>query len=338
MRNLKESIGLICLIFILNACASQKSLIPPGQVPRAQESSAADEGYGHEVLGQLTNKYAISRDDLAIARVRKIVDALANAAGGSQHPWHVYVLEGDQVVNAAATRGNHIFVWTGLLKLVDNDNELATVLAHEIAHILAGHTNPNPSEQAREILAAVLGQAAGVAAGPYAPSIASSIVHGVVSGFIVNPQSKATETEADTIGLYLMADAGFDPESAIHFWRKIDKLPEAGISSLQFFSTHPSADDRIANLQMNLGPAYQRYLNHSQANYRPIQKDQSSRFETWIVEDSKIDVYSEANYSSKLITHLYRGDRVDVAQRYSRWLKISKPVEGFVLGRGLSPQ
>jgi hypothetical protein len=72
----------------------------------------------------------------------------------------VPVLVDDGFVNAAATRGNYIFVWTGLLKKVQNEGELATVLAHEIGHVLAGHTTPTPEEETRQIMAQGLGIAA----------------------------------------------------------------------------------------------------------------------------------------------------------------------------------
>jgi predicted Zn-dependent protease len=130
--------------------------VPPGVIPEQPYVSAEDEQYGAAVLSELTKQYPLERDDQAIARTRSLVERLARAAHADQNPWNVFLLRGDDVVNAAATKGNYVFVWTGMLREARSDGELATVIAHELGHLLAGHTQPTPAEEASQIVSAVL--------------------------------------------------------------------------------------------------------------------------------------------------------------------------------------
>ena len=144
----------ILFVGILTGCAGRVP-IAPGEIPRGSYVTAEDEQYGQQVLATLMKTYPLSQSDHDINRVRDVVDRLADAAGAGDSPWNVYVLRGPDVVNAAATRGHFVFVWTGMLNLVHNDGELAAVLAHEIGHVLADHTMPTPAEEAGQIMASV---------------------------------------------------------------------------------------------------------------------------------------------------------------------------------------
>jgi predicted Zn-dependent protease len=176
----------------------------------------------------------------------------------------VFVLEGDDVVNAAATRGNYVFVWTGMLRTAPDDGELATVLAHELGHLLANHTKPTPAEEASQIMAQATGEIAGqiVATQPgYAPlaQITGILVTELVKAIVVNPDAQRIETEADHIGFFLMADAGYDPNDALRLWSKMANNPNTSGGGLQFLSSHPASDERLEALQALLPAAMERY-------------------------------------------------------------------------------
>jgi predicted Zn-dependent protease len=255
---------LLCFAVLLGGCASGRVIVMPGAIPQGSYVSAEDEAYGHQVLAQITGRYPLSRDDTAISRVRRLVDRLAKAAKADRHPWNVFVLQGDDVANAAATRGNYVFVWTGMLNIAATDGELATVLAHEIGHLLANHTKPTPAEEASQIMAQVSGDIAGqvVAMSPEfnaLAQLAAVVVREAVQAIVVNPESQRLEMEADHIGFFLMADAGFNPNQALSFWTKMSNTPGMGGVPLTFLSSHPSTDERLEALQALLPSAVARY-------------------------------------------------------------------------------
>jgi len=254
---------LIVLVLLLSGCASGRVPVPPGVIPQGTYVSAEDEAYGHQVLASLSAKYPLSRDDSAIQRVRGLVQRLAQAGKVDSHPWNVFVLEGDNVVNAAATRGNYVFVWTGMLNMAQGDGALATVIAHELGHLLANHTKPTAAEEASEIMAEASGQIAGqiIAMDPYyAPlaRLAAVLVSEAVKAIAVNPASQRLEIEADQIGFFLMADAGFDPRDALDFWSRMSATANAGSEVLSFLSSHPDSEDRLQALQALLPEALER--------------------------------------------------------------------------------
>jgi predicted Zn-dependent protease len=253
----------LTLVFTLG-CASGRVAVQPGIVPHEIHVSAEDEAYGHQVLAELSRAYPLSRDDAAIERVRSLVTRLAKAANVNNHPWNVFVLEGDGVVNAAATRGNYVFVWTGMLRTAQTDGELAAVIAHELGHVLANHTKSTPQEEAGAIMAKTTGEIAGqiVASQPgYAPlaQITGILVTELIKAVVVNPESQRLETEADHIGFFLMADAGYDPHDALSLWTKMSESSQASGEVLQFLSSHPASSDRLEALRELLPQALERY-------------------------------------------------------------------------------
>ncbi len=246
-----KSFLLALFFFILLSCAIQHTPVPVGQVPYPPTPTASDSNYGHEVLNMLVKKYPLSTNDFYIEQTRRVVDKLTKVFQPNPYlNWNVYVLEGDDVVNAAATRGNYIFVWTGLLKAIKTEEELATVLSHEIAHVLAGHTKETPEEEVNRMLAVIIGVAVGQALAQQGGTAASfadlgqALTTETVKGVLVNPYQRELEKEADMIGVFLMADAGYDPEKALEFWEKVARDPKFQGPNIEFFSDHPSAEER----------------------------------------------------------------------------------------------
>lgn len=270
---------ILIALLLVSACGPRDVRIAPGDIPEAAYLSAQDEAYGHEVLNQLTQQYPIRYDSEQLTRVRDLVDRLTEASGAGNDPWHVYILEGPDFKNAAATRGNHVFVWTGILNVVRDDDELATILAHEIGHVLARHTMQDPSEEAASILSGTAGTivkeilsqqggAYGLAAG-----LAGALVESTINAVALNPDLQRKELEADQVGLFLMADAGFNPDNAVAFWERIKDDPAFSSALPAFLSTHPSSEQRIERLQTLLPLAEDRY-QYSMKFLKPEPKKQ----------------------------------------------------------------
>ena len=258
-----RALHIALLALTITACSTRVP-VPPGTIPVPKPVSAEDEQYGHQVLGVLTKQHPLETNDRMINKVRDIVDQLATAANADQHPWHVYVLREDETVNAAATRGNHLFVWSGLMKKVRNDTELTTVIAHEFGHLLAEHPKPSPAEMSAQAVTGVAGQVArqallrqgsiGALAG-----IAQVLVEQTLRATLINPESQRLELEADLIGMHLMAQAGLDPRNAIDFWKHAQNSEYFSNNGATFLSTHPSSKDRLKNLEFHLQGALDRY-------------------------------------------------------------------------------
>jgi predicted Zn-dependent protease len=264
VRSLRRFVYFVFLkiaLLILGAvsCTPTRAPVPPGAIPEPGELTREERSYGERVAQQLTSQFPKETNPSILARVNSIVDQLNHSLGSD---WNVYVLRDDNMVNAAASRGNNIFVWTGMLREVQNDGELAVVISHEMSHVLAEHVIPTQAEQANRLIAGLSATAARAATArssmAQVAGLAQALVGQTVSGLIVYPEAQRIEIEADIIGLHLLAESGINPIYAIDFWQRAAERQRAGRLS-QFLSTHPSSEARLEQLHQNLASASQRY-------------------------------------------------------------------------------
>ncbi|WP_348762452.1 M48 family metallopeptidase [uncultured Salinisphaera sp.] len=176
--------------------------------------------------------------------------------------WDVVVFKSDQV-NAFALPGGHIGVYTGLLNVAKNGDQLAAVIGHEVGHVIADHPNERMSQQyatqgGLTALSAFLGGGGG---GAGSQAIMSALGVGAQVGILL-PFSRAQESEADTIGLELMARAGFDPRAAVQLWQNMSAASN-GQKPSEFMSTHPSNEHRIQALESHMNQALAIYQQTS---------------------------------------------------------------------------
>jgi predicted Zn-dependent protease len=159
-----------------------------------------------------------------------------------------YNLVDDKTVNAWCMPGGKIVFYTGILPIAAGETGVAAIMGHEVAHALANHGQQRMSAGMIQQAGAI-----GVAAATNSQSSTEQRIwmqaYGVgssVAGML--PFSRAHETEADEIGLYLMAIAGYNPEEAHKLWQRM-KTNSDGKAPPEFLSTHPSNASRIANLK-----------------------------------------------------------------------------------------
>jgi predicted Zn-dependent protease len=188
----------------------------------------------------------LNTDSAQTVRVRKIAARLINQTGAfrpdaKDWPWAINV-ETSKEVNAYCMPGGRIMVYTGLIdKLNLTDAELATVMAHEISHALREHSREQVSRQMDERVGLT------ALAGLTGLNGASMELASALSDVTFNlPHSRVQESEADEIGLELMARAGYDPNAAISLWKKMMAAGQGGTPG--FLSTHPSSSTRTADL------------------------------------------------------------------------------------------
>lgn len=208
--------------------------------------AASREAYVSTVQG-LRREGKLDASPRVRARVQEITGRLVTEAikmrpDAADWDWSVVVIDEPDTVNAWAMAGGKMAVYTGLLNKVDpTDDELAQVMAHEIAHALANHTAEKMSVQ----MASSLGvAAAGIASdGDRAVLTGASLAAALA---VAMPNSRAAETEADRIGIELAAKAGYDPRAAQTLWQKMAKV--GGSGPPEFLSTHPSPGNRLKRL------------------------------------------------------------------------------------------
>lgn len=195
----------------------------------------------------------ISKDKEKIQRVERIGRRVLRAAGPSgdlppPEDWKFVVFDNDEMVNAFAMPGGKVGVYTGLMKLADNDDQLAVVIAHEVAHVSARHGNERVSQA---VTVSGIGAGLNVALKDQDRETRQLVMaaYGLGAQFgALLPYSRLHESEADEIGLTYMARAGYDPRAAPRFWQKM-KSESEGKSPPEFLSTHPSHDTRIDKMQ-----------------------------------------------------------------------------------------
>lgn len=175
-------------------------------------------------------------------RVRRVGGRMVQAAGLAGRTWDYAVFE-DASPNAFVLPSGQIGVTTGLLKLVQNDDQLATVIGHEVGHVVARHAAERYSTQSTTGL--VLG-AVQSRAGDYSQAIGALGGMGAQLGLLL-PFSRSHELEADRLGVDYVAAAGYKPSESIALWRLMAQQRQSGTP--EFASTHPSDQTRITALQ-----------------------------------------------------------------------------------------
>lgn len=177
----------------------------------------------------------------------------------SEFQWEFNVIDNDTMVNAFCMPGGKVVVFTGIMKVAQTEDGLAVVMGHEIAHALAHHGNERMTQQlgvqgAMTGIDLVLAAREGSAETPQQAQTrqATRQVFMAAAGVgaqvgLLLPFSRKHESEADKIGLYLLAMCGYDVDAAAPFWERMAAL--GGGAPPEFLSTHPSPETRQANLK-----------------------------------------------------------------------------------------
>lgn len=171
------------------------------------------------------------------------------------YSWEFNLVQSDEV-NAFCMPGGKIVVYEGIMKLISSEDELAVIVGHEVAHAVAKHSNERMSQQ---ILAQYGSQALATALSN--KSAVTQQIAGTVYGLgaqygVMLPFSRKHESEADYMGLVFMKIAGYNPDAAVTFWKK---MSAQGGTTPEFLSTHPSDSRRIDDINKALPEIKQKY-------------------------------------------------------------------------------
>ncbi|MBL9199289.1 MAG: M48 family metallopeptidase [Opitutaceae bacterium] len=231
-----------------------------GRKSLALLSTAEEMKLGAASFQEIRQKEKVSADTRSNARVTRIGQRIAAAVGDHlpDAKWEFVVFDSDQL-NAFALPGGKVGVYTGLLKLAENDSELAIVMGHEIGHVTARHGNERMSEaMVIQGVTALATTAADASTSDPQKKQLYGLAFGGASALVtvgrVLPHSRANESEADKMGAIYAARAGYDPRAAVTFWQKMMAQKKAsdgkgGTTLSALLSTHPSDEKRIADLR-----------------------------------------------------------------------------------------
>ena len=244
MRRIRQIACIAAAAALVVSCSSS----PTG---RSQFIIKSDE----EMAMEAERQFAEMRASVPLSTDREIIDYVHCVAVAvvdvlpvqyRDLDWDMSVFESD-AVNAFAMPGGKIGIFTGILKTADNQDRLAAVIGHEIAHVTARHSNERAS---RVPVTGVGVQVAAILLGGGHSGATYTAYEALEAGAALGislPFNRAQESEADIIGLEYMARAGFDPREAVPLWQNMQAENE-GKAPAEFLSTHPSGDTRIEAL------------------------------------------------------------------------------------------
>lgn len=248
MRRILVVVATITLV----ACATS----PLGRKQLVLVSDDSISAQGVASFREMQKKLPPSKDPRTVQYVQCIsnqitrqVPSLPKADSLAVPPnWEVGVFASDDV-NAFALPGGKIGVFTGLLKVANTQDQVAAVIGHEVAHVLARHSAERAS-------ANIPAQVGGMVASVY--GVGQLYGMGVNALFLL-PYSRSHESEADLLGLDLMAMSGFDPRAAVTLWQNMAKQ-SGGAKPPEMMSTHPSDETRMSNLNGRMKSALDLYV------------------------------------------------------------------------------
>jgi predicted Zn-dependent protease len=222
---------------------------------------------GEQAFQQIKQKEQTETDPVINRYVKCVVNPLANQSRGkvNESQWEVVVFRNNQA-NAFALPGGKIGVYTGLLNVAKNQDQLATVIGHEIGHVIANHGAERMSQQAgTELGLQALGSL--TKNNPNQGLLMGALGVGAQVGILL-PFSRTQESEADLIGLDLMAKAGFNPRQSVDLWKNMIAA-SGGNAPPQLLSTHPASENRIQELEKNMPEAEAKYQNAKASGLAP---------------------------------------------------------------------
>jgi metalloendopeptidase OMA1, mitochondrial len=245
----------ICFVVIIVACVttpiSNKSAFI--MIPIRQEIALGKQAYN-----QILKEEKDSSDKKTTNLVKQIGLRLAKVSAMPNLDWEFHLIKSEQQ-NAFALPGGKVAVYTGLLPIAMNEAGLATVMSHEIAHVIARHGAQRMSRQLI-LTAGLMATSISLNNSRQKKMLMAALGVGIVYGLTL-PFSRSNEAEADQIGLTYMAKAGYNPTEAVRFWKRFSSV-KVGKKVPEFLSTHPADNTRITLIN--------RYLTRAKLDYNAL--------------------------------------------------------------------
>lgn len=253
---------LITILILISGCTSKTPYTKRNQMILLSQSQEL--ALGEQSYKETLKKSEVITNTIDSRRVKRIGQRIANIIDRSDYKWEFNLVKND-AKNAFCLPGGKVVVYTGILEVAKNDDQLATVMSHEIAHALARH---GAERMSTGMVAQGVQLVGNIIIGSKAPHLSQSfnIAYGLGAQYgVLLPYGRMQENEADEIGIYLMHEAGYNVHEALNFWQNMSKGKKENI---EFLSTHPSSKTRINNIknaiakiEMNKKPIERKDIN-----------------------------------------------------------------------------
>jgi predicted Zn-dependent protease len=265
IRIISHPAALLVLTLLLLSCSTVPVTERKGLhlVPDSEITTMSYQEYS-----KVLKNSKLSTDVTKVSMVRRVGQRIAVASEellgetgrGSDirnYKWEFNLIEDDKTVNAWCMPGGKVAVYTGLLPYSQDENGLAVVMGHEVAHAIAKHGNERMSQGLLAQVGAI-GLSLALSGSPGVTSNVFMQAYGVGTQVgVLLPYSRVQESEADHIGLILMAKAGYDPRGAIALWQRMNA--KGGSRPPEFLSTHPAPESRIRDIESQIPEAMKYY-------------------------------------------------------------------------------
>ena len=251
------SLSLAVFFFTINACTVKHVPVQFGTIPKLAVPSPGAEDFGKALFQELLVDYDLDSDNQERDKLVEVFNQLTKAAEVDHLPWHLNLLNGPEIVDIRAVHGNFIFVWSGVLDAVENDDELAGLLAGELSHTLTHQTDPVEFTTASEVLfnVAELATTLGIMVASQGAVAISG--HGWMKWAYVEvadldpldrKYSEEQEREAAGIALLIISGTQYSPQALLDFWRRV-AVDESVHAKYERFSRSLSPQERVAMLE-----------------------------------------------------------------------------------------
>ena len=218
----------------LFGCTLKREPVPIGTIPKINTFNVAEEKFGQKFYKNLSKKYKLNEDPGQLEQMTAVFDRLVQVAEVDHLPWYLHLFDAPDIINVRAVHGNRFFVWSGFLDTVENEDEMAGILACEIGHVLARHTEPVKFNIWSDIFFETASLAASV--GIMMASQGTVAIGGsgwmkwiYVEATDLDPldreYDKALEMEATGVALLILARSEYDPKGLQTFWGRIGENP-----------------------------------------------------------------------------------------------------------------
>ena len=247
-----QSCLILSLIVLACGLCSCRSVPVTGRSQFLLTTESYENSLGAESYEEYKKEYPVSKNAEYNAALARCGNAIKAVAGMDDFEWEFTVLD-SEIENAFCLPGGKVAVYSGIMDGMANEAELAFVVGHEIGHAIARHGGERMSRSILQSLGAVL-----VSAAFNSETIDAIYGTGTELGVML-PYSRSNESEADIIGLVLMARAGYDPSASYTFWRRFTNNAEGSSKLESILSTHPCDSDRIRAMEENEPMAREEY-------------------------------------------------------------------------------
>ncbi|MGD8226318.1 MAG: M48 family metalloprotease [Desulfobacteraceae bacterium] len=256
---------LLLVLFLLSttACTVKHANVTPGLIPKGKLITIQDEKFGESLFADLKKKNELCTEDPRYDQMVSICNHLAQVAKAAQNPWKLRLFRNPDIIDIRAVHGNYIFVWSGLLDVVESEDEIAAMLAYEMAHALTRHTDPVQFTLWSEVFFETASLATSMAVLFASQGTVAITGSGWMKWLYMKAAdlmplereySKEEEREAAEVAYMILVRSKYAPEAMLRFWRRVQE-DDALRGKVKRLNRDLSLDERVALLE-ELLPTY----------------------------------------------------------------------------------